>query len=137
MEGLYKKLGYLGIGRTAIFILAILYYQNREMYFIGGIMLLLFGGLGIPIFMYYKNHNLRFNDDQIVVQSWLKKTTEIKWSEISQIQFNPFSGYIKIEGDSENVRINQHLVGLKAFLEKMEEKTKWTVKELKFPIEMD
>lgn len=136
MNKLYQILGYLCIGITTIFVLAAIYYQDEEMYLIGGIMFLLFGGLGLPILMYYNNHKLRFNDDRILVHNWLGKSNEIKWSEIDSIKFNPFSGYLKINGLNKKLTIHQHLVGLKEFLKRMEEKTKWKVSELKLPIKM-
>lgn len=134
MNKLYQILGYLSIGFASIFVIAALYYQEKEMYIIGMSMLLLFGGLGIPCLMYYQNHKLKFDDEKIVAQNWRKKIEEITWREIDEIKFNPFSGYLKIRGLNKKMTIHQHLVGLKEFTNKMEEKTKWKAKELKFPI---
>ncbi len=134
MNKLYQILGYVCIGFASIFVMAALYYQEKEMYVIGIVMLILFGGLGISCLMYYQNHKLTFDDEKITVQNWRKKIEEIKWGEINEIKFNPFSGYLNIRGLNKKMTIHQHLVGLKAFAKKMEEKTKWKTSELKLPI---
>lgn len=134
MNRFYQILGYISIGFASIFVIAALYYQEKEMYVMGLAMLLLFGGLGIPCLLYYRNHKLKFNDDKITVQNWRKKNQEISWAEIDEIKFNPFSGYLKLRGVNRKLTIHQHLVGLKEFIKKMEEKTKWKASELKLPI---
>lgn len=134
MNKLYQIVGFVSIGFALIFVIAALYYQEKEMYMIGTAMLLLFGGLGLPCLMYYQNHKLKFNDTRIIAQNWKKKTGEITWTEIDDIKFNPFSGYLKIFGLNKKLIVHQHLVGLKAFTKKMEEKTKWKASELKLPI---
>ena len=134
MNKLYQILGYLSIGFASSLVIAALFYQEQEMYIVGIAMLLLFGGLGIPCLMYYQNHKLRFDDEKITVQNWRKKIKEIAWREIDDIRFNPFSGYLEIRGLDKKMAIHQHLVGLKKFTDKMEEKTKWRTSELKLPI---
>ena len=133
MNKFYQTLGYVSIGIALIFILIALYYQETEMYIIGVLMLLLFGGLGLFCLMYYRNHRLNFNDEKIIVHNWRRKIEEISWGEIDEIKFNPFSGYIKVRGLNKNLRIHQHLVGLKEFTESMEKKTKWKASKLKLP----
>lgn len=134
MNKLYQILGYVSICFASIFVITALYYQEKELYIIGVLMLFLFGGLGIPCLMYYQNHKLQFNDERIIVQNWRKKVEEITWGEINEIKFNPFSGYLKIRGLNKIITIHQHLVGLKEFTNKMEEKTNWKTSELKLPI---
>lgn len=134
MNKLYKILGYLCIGFASIFTIASLYYQEKEMYIIGVLAITLFGGLGVPCLMYYRNHKLRFDHQKIIVQNWIKKKKEIRWEEIDEIKFNPFSGYLIIRSKTEKVKIHQHLVGLKEFTNEMEAKTKWKASVLRLPI---
>ena len=133
MNKLYQILGYASIGFASILI-AVLFYQETEMYMVKILIILLFGGLGVACLMYYQNHKLKFNDERIIVQNWRKKIEEIAWDEIDKIKFNRFSGYLKIRGLNKKMSIHQHLVGLKNFTNKMEEKTKWKTSELKLPI---
>ena len=131
MNKLYQILGYVSIGIALIFVVAALYYQEKGMYIIGILMLFLFGGLGILCLMYYQNHKVEFDDKKITVQNWRKKIEEITWDEINDIKFHPFSGYLRLRGLNKEMAIHQHLVGLKEFTNKMEEKTKWKTKELR------
>ena len=71
---------------------------------------------------------------RVAVQDWRKRIEIIRWEEINEITFNPFSGYLKIRGINKRITVHQHLVGLKEFTNKMEEKTKWNASELKLPI---
>ncbi len=136
MNKLYQILGYTCIVMTSIFLVAALYYQDRELYLIGGIILLIFGGLGVSLLMYYRNHRLIFNDQRIIVYNWRGKPKQLNWNEIEQIKFNLISGYLKVTSNATKLIIHQHLVGLKVFLKKMEEKTKWKAEELNLPINM-
>ena len=133
MNRLYQTLGLAGVGSAVVFIAVALFIHEKEVYIISTLMVLLFGGLGVPCLMYYKNHKVTFNDKTISVQNWKGKTNNITWTEINRIKFNPFSGYLKIYGLDKKLTIHQHLVGLKEFVKKMEEKTKWKANELKLP----
>lgn len=134
MNKLYLVLGYVAIGLASIFMLAIFYYQEKEMLIVGLPVCLLFGGLGLICLLYYRNHELKFNDKKILVKSWKGKIQEIAWEEINEIKFHAFSGYLKLKGFNKKMTIHQHLVGLKAFTKKMGEKTKWNAVDLKLPI---
>ena len=133
MNKFYHILGYLSIGFASIFVMAALYYQDKEMYILGFAMLLLFGGLGLLILMYYLNHKLMFNEDKIIVHNWRREVQEIYWTEITEIKFNAFSGYLKINGRNKNLKIHYHLVGLKEFTKRIDQKTKWKSSNLNLP----
>ena len=121
----YQIVGYHGIVMAFIFPIGALFYQETEMYIMGVTLFLLFGGLGLLLVMYYRNHRLRFDDHKIIVHSWRNKIEEITWQEIEEIKFNQTSGYLKIMGINKKLLIHKDLVGLHEFIQKMEEKTDW------------
>ncbi|WP_020531712.1 hypothetical protein [Flexithrix dorotheae] len=134
MNKLYLVLGLFFIGMTSIFVIAGIFYQDKGMYIISLVVFLIGGVAGTPCLLYYRNHKLKFNETSISVQNWKGTIRQIKWSEISQIKFNPISGYLKLIGVDKKLTIHQHLVGLKEFTTMMEEKTEWRAKDLKLPI---
>lgn len=97
-------------------------------------MFLLFTGLGVPCILWYRNHHLIYNPEKISSKSWLGKSSEIYWKDIKNISFNSLSGLLLIEdARGTKVKAHQHLVGLKSFVEFMEQKTNMTARELKLP----
>lgn len=98
------------------------------------LMLLIFWGTGIPCLMYYRNHRVTFDDNSIVTTSVYGKIREIKWTDIEDIRFKAMSGLLVLTTKDQKVKVHQHLVGLSKFIEFVENKTKWTHKELKVPI---
>ncbi len=108
--------------------------NDSGIWFIVILMLLIFWGAGIPCLMYYKNHRVSFDDNLIVVTNVYGKVKEIKWSDILNIKFKVFSGLLVLTTKNEIIKVHQHLVGLSKFIEVIENKTKWTRKELKIPI---
>ena len=134
MNRLYQIVGLLSIFIAIVFLIAAIYYQEKEMYIIGFAMVLLFGGLGIPLLLYYINHRLIFDEDKITSTGWTKKEITLRWDEITEISFSPFWGKIKVQGQNSQLNIHQHLVGLKEFVKLMENKTMWKASNLKLPI---
>lgn len=130
----YQVIGYIGIGFALMFVLVAIFQPEDGLYLIAFAMLVLFGGGGLFCLLYYQNHVLSFNDDIIMVKSWLGKYEEVTWDTIHEIKFHRLSGCLKLKGENKQLSIHQHLRGLKTFTDKMEEKTKWTVSELKLPI---
>ena len=134
MNRLYQIVGLISIFIAIVFLIAAIYYQDKEIYVIGFAMVLLFGGLGIPLLLFYINHKLVFDENKITSTGWTKKETTLRWDEITKISFSPFSGKIKVQGQNSQLNIHQHLVGLKEFVNLMESKTKWRASDLKLPI---
>lgn len=134
MNRLYQISGLGCLTITSIFLVAGICYNDKEMYITAALMFFLFGGLGAICLLYYHNHVVKFNDETIIVKNWKGKKKEIKWAEIYHIEFNAFSGYLKLSASNTEVCIHQHLVGLKELVKRMEEKTRWTASGLKLPI---
>lgn len=110
-----------------------LYRQDKEILILSIIGFFLFGSLAFVFLLFCKNYKVKFNDDKIIVHNWLNKTEEISWEEISLIESKVIAGYIEISGNSKTLKIQHYLVGLKTFVKKVEEKTKWKAKDLKLP----
>jgi hypothetical protein len=137
MNKLYGIMGIIGFlfGLLFLIFLPLTAGVNDSGVWIGVIlMLLIFWGAGIPCLMYYRNHRVTFGDNSIIATNVYGKVKEIKWSDISGIKFKPLSGLLVLTTQNEHIKVHQHLVGLPRFVEFIENKTKWTRKELKIPI---
>lgn len=94
-----------------------------------------FSALGFISLLWYLNHRLNFNEQFLSASNFYGKSTSLTWNEISNITFNSFSGLITITAtDGKKIKAHQHLAGLNSFIELMEQKTKWTAKSLKLPL---
>ncbi|MEM1326406.1 MAG: hypothetical protein AAGI23_10650 [Bacteroidota bacterium] len=131
---IYQILGYTLLALGIIFVMSFWYFQEVELLIFGLIICLFCCALGIPLLLYYKNHIVKLDDECLEVSNWLGKSNKIQWSEIAQISFHPFKGYIKVQGLERKLLLHQHLVGLKTFLLKMEQHTKWRISDLKIPM---
>lgn len=106
-----------------------------EPFIIAAITLLIFLGSGIPLFLLYKNHYLKFANRIIEVKNYLGRQQSILWIDIQNISFNHFSGLLTIsDKQGSKIKIHQHVVGLSTFVKTMEEKTNWTAEKLRLPI---
>lgn len=137
MSKLYGIIGVIGLvfGLLFLIFLPLTTEPNDSgIWFIVILMLLIFWGAGIPCLMYYRNHRVSFDDNSIVATNVYGKVKEIKWSDILNIKFKVLSGLLVLTTKNEIIKVHQHLVGLSKFIELIENKTKWTRKELKIPI---
>ena len=137
MNKLYGIMGIIGLvfGLLFLIFLPLTTEPNDSgIWFIVILMLLIFWGAGIPCLMYYRNHRVSFDDNSIVATNVYGKVKEIKWSDILNIKFKVLSGLLVLTTKNEIIKVHQHLVGLSKFIELIENKTKWTRKELKIPI---
>ena len=131
---LYQIMGIIGILIALVYIATAVYYHEVFMYLMAIAMVGLFGGFGVPCFLTYQNHTLRFDDEKMVVSDWMGKIKTVYWKDIKTIRFNRFSGYIVIKNDKTQVKISQHLVGLKTFLDMMENVSSWSARRLGLPM---
>jgi hypothetical protein len=133
MNKLYGIMGIIGFF-FGLFITVMIIITNSGLPF-AIITLLIFLGTGLPCFIYYKNHCLKFNDKLIEVKNFFGREKRISWIEIQNISFNHFSGLLTILDNKGNkIKIHQHIVGLSSFLKMMKEKTNWTADKLRIPI---
>jgi hypothetical protein len=138
MNKLYGFMGIIGLFFGLLFLIFIpltTESNNGGIYFAVILMLLIFWGTGIPCLLYYRNHRVTFDENTIIATSVYGKIREIKWTDIEDIRFKAMSGLLILTTKDDKLKIHQHLVGLSKFIEFLENKTKWTRKELKVPIE--
>lgn len=133
MNKFYQIVGYSSLIIFSGFIVAVIYINEMAFYIALIFVFLLFGGTGLACVLWYRNHKITFDDNSIIVHNWRNQVEEISWEEITAIKFRPIAGNIKITGLNKIVKVHQHLVGLKTFTQKMEEKTKWKARDLKLP----
>ncbi len=115
---------------------SVLFYEEGVLTWVAMI-LLIFGGLGIVLMMYYNNHRLTFDDQSIMFKSWTGEVTNVKWYEIKEINFSSVWGYLKLRTSSQDLKISHQLVGLIQFVVMMEAQTSFKAKELKLPFKLD
>jgi hypothetical protein len=113
----------------------ILIIATDDSFFIAALFFLFFCVSGFILWVYYKNHQVTFNDEIITVKNFSGKITSMQWKAIHNISFNLFTGLIYIiDTGGTTVKIHTHLVGLSSFIKIMEEKTTWRAAKLKIPI---
>jgi len=140
MNRLYGILGVIGLvfGLLFMIFLSLSADENDGRIWIMVVfMLLIFWGAGIPCLMYYRNHKVTFNENSITATNVYGKVKEIKWSDILDIKFKVFSGQLVLKTKDEVIKVHQHLVGLSKFVAFIENKIKWTRKELRIPLEIN
>ncbi len=133
-NALYMVVGWMGIALGFFSIVVMVMYWEREVLAPAILLALLMGGGGYSLLLYYRNHRLAFDDEMIMITGWTGKRTEIRWVDINNIKYNLLSGYVKIYGLGQKANIHFQMVGLKSFLDMMEQKTKWRARDLRIPI---
>jgi len=78
-------------------------------------------GLGLPVFFWYINHNVSYDDKTLRVQNVFKKQTEIQFNKILSKHANYFTGFLIVKTEEKEVKIHLHLVGVNALLKRMED----------------
>lgn len=76
---------------------------------------------------------MSFDTKKIKVTSFLNKEKELLWTHIVTARFNAFSSTINIKSEFDVIKVHQHLKGLPQFLERLENKTGITKKDIKMP----
>ncbi|WP_235299572.1 hypothetical protein [Portibacter marinus] len=137
MNRTYQVLGYASLAIMIVFLAIAIYSNDRAMFELTGLILILFGTIGAPILLYYVNHKVHFDDHELHITDWLGEDNMIKWSEIDQIQYNRFSGKLNIICGQQKFCLHQHLVGFKTLVGVMEEQTQFNAQDLKIPIKGD
>jgi uncharacterized membrane-anchored protein len=129
----YVGLGSLILGLIGFLLPTILLDSNG--WLVGLIFLLIFGILGGICALWYFNHKFIFDSKKIESVSVYGKKTFLEWKDVVSISFNAISGLLVFKGSNGiKVKAHQHLVGLTELTTMMEQKTKWTVKGLKIPL---
>lgn len=128
---MYKYVGIMSICFVLAFLFMSLFVQDRLTAAIFLFNIVLFGGLGLPCLLAYRNYSLTFNDKEIRVSNWRGEDFHMSWQEVQRTKVNVFSGYIYIIGRGKRIKINPHTKGLNIFLNELEQRkvTSSSVKE--------
>jgi hypothetical protein len=136
MHWLYAAIGGLGAALGLIFLVVMFFTSSQEKHShsILMIMTIFFWLLSFPPLMLFKNHRLRFDMDKIESWNFWGNKSMVRWSEIEQVTFNHFSGYLKIR-DKNGIRIkaSHHLAGFKNLVAQMEMSTPFRAKDINIP----
>jgi len=130
---IYNILGYVFTIIGLVFFGASLYVMKLGFVIAGSVGLIFFGGVGLMCILYYRNHHVIINDNDVTVQSWLGKQSKIRWAEIRGISSNSFTGNIILRATHHKVKFSYYLIGTGSFIEHLERHTAWRGLELKLP----
>jgi len=89
--------------------------------------------VGSFCFLYYWNHEAKFDDKSIEVTDHYGHSNKLDWKDVKNITFGHFSGQLIIETADRKVKVHQHLSGVASLSEMIEATTDWTSKDLKLP----
>ena len=138
MHKLYYIVGVIALVLGAVFILSPIIIDDPDLtlYIIVFLLLLLFGGLGLISVQYFRRHYVLFDDTKLEVSSPFGDIKSLLWNEIADAKFNASSGLLTlISKTGKKVKVHYHLVGFPKLVEQLENKTTWTAKQLKLPIQ--
>ena len=77
-----------------------------------------------------------FDDIKLEVSSPFGDKKSIFWNDITKAKFNHSSGLLTLTTKTgDKAKVHYHLVGFPRFVEQLENKTTWTAKQLKLPIQ--
>jgi|JI6StandDraft_1071083.scaffolds.fasta_scaffold61890_1 uncharacterized protein YacL len=134
---LYFVLGLIGIVISIFLSIKILTVQPLEFisWFIALLLILLFLFGGIFLILMYRNHKLIFDNENIIIFDFFGNECKTKWNEIVSLKTNSISGFVSIIDSNKNkIRLHQFLINYTLFINILEQKTRWTIKDLKLPI---
>lgn len=126
MQKAYNILGWICIGIAAFSIVPLItgHPNNIYLFILLPFGLLFFGGAGWLFILYYRNHQVVFDDTYIVVTGPFKKVTTSRWDKIVTTKFNNTTGLLTLtDEDGQKLRMNQHLIGLQKFTHLLTAKT--------------
>jgi len=127
---LFAGIFFTFIGITAFLLMII--NNDTKSYITAFLGLILFAGLGLPALMWYFNHEVSFNDELINVTNSFGKTTDMKWSEITNIQYRNGIGTLQFTSTKGNqLKTHQHIKGFANLLSMIEKKTSYSEKDFK------
>jgi hypothetical protein len=126
MQKAYHIVGWICIGIAAASLLPIILGEPITIFFMIGLpfFILFFGGAGVLFILYYRNHQVVFDDTYIIVTNPLKKVTTSRWDKLVKTKFNITTGLVTLtDEDGQQLKLNQHLIGLKTFAARLAAKT--------------
>lgn len=93
----------------------------------------MFLGMGLPLFFIGKNFQLIITPKELIHTNIFNKTRTIKWEDIVVVSYGKISQELKIETETEKIKIHQHAIGFPFLIEEIESRTEYTRKSLGIP----
>jgi hypothetical protein len=132
---LYLWLGWVSttIGCAALLIPILDSGNETATWGIAILFLAMFGGLGSCLLLYYYNHFIAYNGRNIIISNRRKQQTTTAWESLTNIEFTPLSGCLKVQTKKKWFNVSSHFVGVRAFLNELEVRTELDASKLKLP----
>ena len=93
MNPFYKHFGNFGLSISLIYACSIFFITNKVYLVIGGLMVFLYGFLGIYMRILFRNHSIIFNELEAEIYNWRGKKKVIQIQDIVNVKKNHFTGY--------------------------------------------
>lgn len=123
MNFMYQIIGIAGFLMSLIFLLmpVLADEYSAEIFVVSGFMFLLSLGVSVPVFLWYKNHHVSFDEMGLTSTNAYGKKQYIPWNNIRQIKFSAFMGVLQVFDKQGNVaKAHQHLVGFSSFVQALQ-----------------
>ncbi|MEO1629025.1 MAG: hypothetical protein AAFV25_28025 [Bacteroidota bacterium] len=135
MHRMYAAIGWVVVVFGLVISILCLVDDPDNNRWIAFFLLAIIGGLGGICLLFYYNHRLDFDKERIGVVSWTGSRKELHWEQVTNIRFNGFAGYLILEDKGgTRIKISQHMVGLRTFVDLIEEKTNRSAKSWGLPL---
>ena len=107
------------------------YFFNNKIEKMYGLIFSLIGIIpGVLLFTKGYMSNIIVNDFGIVENTMFGKQNEIKWDELLDVKFGKMSQELSMKSKNKTIKAHVHLVGFPTLVDKIEEKTGKSIKEL-------
>jgi hypothetical protein len=116
------------------FILAFVSENNESDLVFKILLLLLFGGSGLYIVIFYLNHRVTIDATKIEVYNFKGKSKSILWTDLQSGKFRLIKGMLDLENQQGNVlSIHQHIIVFKTIIQQIERHSTVTFNNRKLP----
>lgn len=107
------------------------YFFDNKIEKLYGIIFSLIGIIpGVLLFTKGYLSNIIINENGITENTMFGKQNEIKWNELLDVTFGKMSQELNMKSKNKNIKAHVHLVGFPTLIEKLEEKTGKSIKNL-------
>jgi hypothetical protein len=98
------------------------------------LLLLLFGGSGLYIVIFYLNHRVTIDATKIEVYNFKGKSKSIHWTDLQSGKFRLIKGMLDLENQKGDVlSIHQHIIGFKTIIQQIERHSTVSFNNRKLP----
>lgn len=128
---------YLYFGIVAIiigFISSITIFLNNLDLLMGIIFFIALSSTGLFLVLIYKNHQIITFENKIEIFNTIGQKKTMLWEELEEVKFDFVKGnLVLLDRKGEKLKINQHIVGFKAIIQKIKNHTNINIEKIKLP----